>query len=57
MTERALALGVDRAIVDTSGLVQGERGRLVIIKRALVVETPVPEHAIAGVRLGRHRIH
>ena len=27
MTDRALALGVDRVIVDTSGLVQGELGR------------------------------
>ena len=26
------------------------------IKRAMIVETPVPEGAIAGVRLGRHRI-
>jgi polynucleotide 5'-hydroxyl-kinase GRC3/NOL9 len=26
-------------------------------KRAMVVETPVPEHAIAGVRLARHLIH
>jgi polynucleotide 5'-kinase involved in rRNA processing len=26
------------------------------IKRVMVVETPVPEGAIAGVRVGRHRI-
>jgi polynucleotide 5'-kinase involved in rRNA processing len=25
-------------------------------KRAMVVETPVPEATIAGVRLGRHRV-
>jgi hypothetical protein len=27
-----------------------------VAERATLVETPVPEHAILGVRLGRHRI-
>ena len=28
-----------------------------VAERAMVVETPLPDHAIPDVRLGRHRIH